>query len=169
MAQNVQSILKEKVATYLTRYLAEFNNREHSLHNQFYGELIPIQDALKAKLTETFSKHDFVIARTMYTHWVPNDGSANILLIVDKEKGEVVAHQWAMWFSGASETFYQVLDRYPAKSKEDALNKIKVFSELIVFSTPNGNVGTSKLSKNKIELELKRGNDVWRVLQVPID
>ena len=169
VANDLQTGVNEKIATYLTRYLAEFNNREHSLHNKFYGEFIPIDNSLQSKLTETFSNHKFVMAKTRFTHWFPDDRAANILLIIDKNNGEVIGHQWAMWFSTASESFHQFLLGYPSKSKDDALNKIKVLSTLIVSSTANGNVGQITSSKGKIQAELKWGNDVWRLFRVPID
>src|SRR5215212_4913159 len=92
--QNTQATEGDKIAGYLQGYLAKFNDRPSSLHNQFSGQFVPIPDELGNSLKATFPRHHFYIAKTYFSHWGPNDRSANILLVTEAASGEVVAHQW---------------------------------------------------------------------------
>jgi hypothetical protein len=168
-AQTLQLAGRERIVSYLQSYLAEFNQRPFSLQNEFNGEFVPLSEELVRSLQVNFPKHRFTIARTYYSHYARNEYSANILIITDSSSGEVVGHQWDIGFSGASESFYQFLSAYPAASREDALNKVKALSSLIVATgKKNDRVGKVELEGQKITVEFLSWERPWRNLKVDI-
>jgi hypothetical protein len=168
-AQDKQATDREKIASYLRNYLAEYNNRPHSLHNRFSGEFVPMPEEPEKSLLKTFPRHRFTIAKTYFSHWGPDDGSANIILITDAVSGEVVAHQWALNFSDrASESFYQFLGGYPPASRQDALDKVKVLSSLMFAGLVRGSVGKVRFKGNTITSELLWWGEPWRILKVGV-
>lgn len=168
-ARDKQATDREKIASYLRNCLAEYNNRPHSLHNRFSGEFVPAHEELEKSLRTTFPRHRFTIAKTYFSHWGPDDGSANILLVADAVSGEVVAHQWALNFSDrASESFYQLLGSYPPTSRQDALDKVKVLSSLMFAGAAKGSVGKVKFKGRAITSELLWWGEPWRIMKVDV-
>jgi hypothetical protein len=151
----------------LHSYLKRNGEKPSSLHNRF-TEFIPIRSDLQSSLLLTFPQHRFFVAKTLYTHWMPDDGDANILIVTDAVSGEVVGHKWAIWFSGGTESFNHILETYQAQTPEDALEKVKVLSELIV-SLNNWKIGKVYFKGRTITAELGGSEEPWRILKVKTD
>jgi hypothetical protein len=164
------SFLQDEYKTVATDYLVSYlSSKPTSLQNEFADAFVPIEESLKEKLSAHFPRHEFLIARTYYTHWVPREGMANILLVIDRLTGTVEGHQWAIGFGSSSESFLNFLKQYPAASKADALSKATTLAELIVTLSRNGNIGTVHSDKKGFQIELKRGDYIRIVLQAPLN
>jgi len=157
----------EKVKNYLDSYLASISERPGSLRNHFVG-FLTIDDVMQTELQKYFPKQHFYVAKTLYTHWIKDDGSANILVVTNAETGEVVGHRWAIWFSGGSESFDHILETYEAASRDDAVKTVGLLSKLLV-SLNDWPLGNVKLDGKTITAELGGTTDPWRLLKVKID
>ena len=157
----------QKVENYLNSYLKSFNNRPSSLRNRFV-EFLEINEALKTQLQTHFPNHHFYVAKTLYSHWITDDGKANILVVTDSKTGEVVGCRWAIWFSDGSESFNHILENYTASSREDAIEKVSVLSTLLV-SLNNWEIGNVKFKGKAIVAELGGAQDPWRLLEVKVN
>jgi hypothetical protein len=162
-----QNQTQDKVAAYLQSYLKGNSEKPSSLHNRF-AEFLPLPADLQSSLLLAFPKHRFFVAKTLYTHWMPNDGEANILIVTDAASGEAVGHLWAIWFSSGTESFNHLLETYETQSPKDALEKVKVLSQLIV-SLNNWKVGRVYYNGRTITAELGGSENPWRILIVKTD
>jgi hypothetical protein len=99
---------------------------------------------------------------------MPDDGKANILIVTDAVSGEIVGHKWAVWFSSGTESFNQLLEAYQAESAEDALEKVRVLSKLIV-SLNDWEIGKVYIKGRTITAELGKSEEPWRILKVKTD
>lgn len=168
-AQNTQATDREKIPSYLRNYLTEYNNRPHSLRNRFSSEFVPMPEELEKSLRTTFPRHRFTVAKTYFSHWKQDDGSANIIVVTDAVSGEVVAHQWALNFSDrASESFYEFLSSYPPASRQEALDEVKVLSSVMFAGLVRGTVGKVKFEGNTITSELLWWGEPCRILKVDV-
>ncbi|SRR6266404_1574947 len=158
---------EENVGVYLQSYLKVNSERPSSLCNRF-AEFIPLPSGLQSSLLSAFPKHRFFVAKTLFTHWVPDDGKANILVVTDATSGEVIGHKWAIWFSNGTEPFNHILQEYQAQSPEDAMEKVRVLSKLIV-SLSDQETGKIQIKRRTITAELGVSERPWRILKVKID
>lgn len=156
------------VEQYLESYLKKYNDRFATLNNRFSGKLTALPEELSKKLDVEFPRHRFVIAQTYFSHWSPDDGTANILLVINRRTGRVDAHKWAMWFSGESRSFCKLLTGYQNSTQKDALERVRVLAELIVSMTSDGGVGSVRIEGGQVLAELNRGDDLYRVMKVPL-
>ena len=157
----------EKVENYLNSYLKSFNDRPGTLRNHFVG-FLNIDEALKTQLENHFPYHHFYVAKTLFSHWITDDGSANVLVVTDSGSGDIVGVRWAIWFSGGTESFDHILESYRASSRADALEKVSVLSRLLV-SLNGWEVGNVKQKGMTIVAELGGSIDPWRLLKVDVD
>ncbi len=168
-AQSSQPTQTQKVAQYLETYFAELRTNPSNMSPLFAGEFVSLPEELAERLRMTFPRHRFTLGQAYLSHWGRGDVPAKILVVTDASTGEVVAHQGELfYFEACSETFYQFLTYYPAASREDARNKVKVLSSLMAASAKEGSVGEVKLKGNTITSDLLLWGKPWRILKVRV-
>jgi hypothetical protein len=157
---------QQKTADYLNNYFEKHNKRLASLNDEF-AEFLPIESKLETDLLKAFPKHRFFIAKTYYSHWGLRDNESKILVVANAQTNEPLAHRWALWYAGFSESFAHILETYSFESKDEAKEKIKLFSALIVsLGRSGGEVGEIKVEKKEISVDLDNN---WRIMKVRLN
>jgi hypothetical protein len=161
---------QDGISDYLKRFATEYNRGQRSggIPVNFTGDFTELPDNLNTALLRAFPNHRFVVANMLYFHytWYPG---LHLILVTDKATGNVTSYAWDLWFNGVSDSFRDLLSLYPSKTDGDALSKVKVLSELLVFPT-NGCIGKLENKNGLISCELYiRSDEPWRVLRVRRD
>lgn len=164
---------QDKIKMFMTTFTVENNKRAErigSIAVEFTGEFESLPVELEKSLLDAFPNHKFVLAKMLKFHnnWHPE----NLIIVTDKGSNEVTSYAWDLAFSGVSDSFRNILSLYQAKSKEDALSKVQVLSELLVFAG-GGKVGKVESKKGIISSELyfsySEGDKPFRILKVKSD
>lgn len=159
--------------------IIEFLNSSEELANysdsrsvEFTGEFRSLPDEIQSELNQNFPEFNFYIAKVIVLiDWPP--AKYNLILIANAVSGEVKGFVWAnYWMLSPSKSFQSLLEGLPAKSKDDAIAKMKTFAKLLVFANDDKKgdaIGNVKNKNRKIKVELIRGEGVLGIVEVEID
>jgi len=135
---------------------------------RFKGEFRPIPQNLEADLRQAFPMYRFYVAK-MEVYLDPPAKEYDLIVLADAKTEEIAAYIWASyWTLPPSVSFERIFQGHQARSKEDALNQLKVLAQLIAH-TNNDKVGKGIKEKRRLKVELLRGDGVFRILEVKID
>lgn len=134
----------------------------------FTGEFLSIPEDLQGQLAQAFPEYRFHIAKMVVFIDLPPK-KYDLILITNTATEEVEGFVWGnYWTLPPSVSFEGILKGHQAKSKEEAISKIKTLVMLLVH-TSNDTVGNAKIHRGKVKVELIRGDGVFRILEVKID
>ncbi|HEX3251927.1 MAG TPA: hypothetical protein VHS05_21000 [Pyrinomonadaceae bacterium] len=152
----------------LVAFLNSSSELRKSFNCRFTGEFLPIPRRLQADLRQAFPAYRFYIAK-MEVYIDPPPKEYDLIVLADAKTEEIAAYVWgSYWTLPPSASFEHILQGQQAKSKEEALNQVKLLAELIVH-TNNDKVGKAITEKRKLKVELLRGDGVFRILEIKID
>jgi hypothetical protein len=153
------------VENYLTALL-----REHSpgIGERYAGTFAELPQPLRDRARRIMPQHHFVIAKMFYSHWAPNDGTVNILLVADAPATRIVAYAWSPWYSSHSASFARLLQEYKPAS-EDAAREMVGTLALALAATGTFAVSEPRMTDGRIEVDLTWQEKLWRVVRVPFD
>ena len=154
----------EKVVAFLNANL----ELRKSFTCRFKGEFRPIPRNLQADLRQAFPMYRCYVAK-MEVYLDPPAKEYDLIVLADAKTEEIAAYIWgSYWTLPPSASFERVLQGHQARSKEDALNQLKVLAQLIAH-TSNDEVGKGISERGRLKVELLRGEGVFRLLEVKID
>ncbi len=166
-AQTTQNPKEDKIVRFVKDLIVKLNNKK-SLTYSFTGEFRTLPEDLEKSLTTNFPKHRVKVAALEYFHY--SSMPTSIIVVTDAESGEVLSYCGDIFVFGCdeSEPFYDLLSAYEARSKKDALEKVRVLSKLIVY--PDWRVRRVYMKGKTIYSEFDTGlKDPWRILKVSLD
>lgn len=139
-----------------------------SFTSRFKGEFRPIPQNLAADLRQAFPMYRFYVAK-MDVYLDPPAKEYDLIVLADAKTEEIAAYIWGTyWTLPPSTSFERILEGHQARSKEDALNQLKVLAQLIAY-TNNDKVGKGISERGRLKVELLRGDGVFRILEVKTD
>jgi hypothetical protein len=110
----------------------------------------------------------FYVAK-MEVYLDPPAKEYDLIVVANAKTGEASAYVWSSYFTfPPSASFARILQGHQAKSKEAALEQLKVLAKLIA-QTNNDEVGKGKSERGAVKVELLRGDGVFRILELKID
>ena len=135
---------------------------------RFTGEFQQLPPHLEADLKQAFPMYRFYVAKMeVYLHLPSRE--YNLIVLEDAKNEGVAAYIWSSyWTLPPSASFERILQGHQAKSKEEALNQVRVLAQLIAYLNNDG-IGKVTNNGGKLKVELLRGDEVFRILELKIN
>lgn len=167
-AQEKQVEALEKLTAFLNSSSELRNYSKNGYTSTFVNEFRGIPEEFQTELNSAFPELRFYIAK-MKVLIDPPYSSYDLILITNSITGEVEGFIWAdYWVIRPSESFGRILKGHQAKSKDDAIVKLKIFARLVSFAN-GGRIGEAKIRNGRVKVELIRGEGVFGILEVKIN
>lgn len=158
-----------KVKTFLETSDELRNYSRYGYTSSFTGELRPVPEDLQIELNRELPEFKFHIAN-MTVLIDPPQTTYDLILITDADTGEVKSFLWgAYWMIRPARSFSQLLMGQHAKSKEEALNKVKSLAKLIGYTAKAIEVGKARAVAGKLQVQLLKDREVVSIVEVKID
>jgi len=150
------------------RFLKSTKELKYHFQYHFTGTLSPIPKDIESGLKQTFSSCRFLVAKVRGSFDLPYD-DYHLILIIDSKSNKVISFVWGeFWVLPPSQSFKHILKGHNAKSKENAINQVKLLAALITSST-NGKIGEATMQEGKVRVELIENNHSFATLEVKVD
>jgi hypothetical protein len=138
----------QEAVNFLKEFVIEHNKnaeRRGGIGVEFTGKFKELPAELAKDLSSSFPDHQFIVAKMNKFHM--GIYPETLLLITDAQTGIVTSYAWDLPFDGVSDSFRKFLNFYNAKSKIDAIKKVKALSDVLIF-VGEGRVGNVEIKRN---------------------
>jgi hypothetical protein len=134
-------------------YLKTTPEIEYHYDFRFTGKFRPIPDDLKSDLQQAFPEYRFLIAKVLGIFHPPYK-EYHMILVIDSKSNVVKSFVWGeFWMLPTASTFKNILKEHKVKSKEEAINHVKLLARLILY-TIDGEVGDAAIQGETLRISL---------------
>ena len=158
--------IEDAISQYIGELLREHAPGINGIKERYAGTSSPLRAGLEHKAESHFPRHRFVLADLFYSHWVPDDGTVRMLLVMDRASGDVSAHAWSPWYAGHSESFADFLRGYTPESEGEAIELVTTLAQTLAATSEQFTVGRVAREGSEIVAPLLSGDEIWRSMRV---